>query len=385
MSSRRDNRSYSQPTSPKPQKTEKIPLPISKNVVLITLMEAGLNKEQDCNDEESLEDTEVERILDAMESPTFSCGTYLVTEDSGLVVLASDPRMTNSDNSNSSFNCQKKNQEIEKGNTVQIVEVNDNIYKLARNAGFIVANDKQLEKVMGPHDDSCRLEGMSKIVRDRTADLKKRSAELNRISNGLATQIQDLQSKKPSYPIIAAESESRIRDEEKENEGMNQGSGQVQFVSNAEEEEKQTTTTPVTRASLTPHLPPDSKVQPKSPNCVSFVDNNPVFCERGVKNSLSCASFPSSAELCDHEDRRHLLYRTNTFDDRLLLSAQSTTGNCLNSPSKHGSIDFSTGLSGHGALSGTKAGRSQVRRKIRMMGEHRGANLFSAFSGKKQP
>jgi hypothetical protein len=156
-----------------------IALPIPKNVVLLAMMEAAQRqsqmeeKESEANadefegsgsssiiddDDEDEEQFDLNRIISGMATLSGPCGTYAVREKEGLAVMSSDPRRKQHEDD------EKKTQEdresihsspvikvkdpfaLEYGQTVQIVDFEDGVAKLARGRGFIVANSSQLVK-----------------------------------------------------------------------------------------------------------------------------------------------------------------------------------------------------------------------------------------------
>lgn len=142
------NTSYLSPPRKQQAKVELTPLPISKNVVMIAIMEAARDQmvDPDAELDEDETNTETSRILDGIEALAGPCGTYVVKDEDGLVVLPSDPRRRNRESNPVSFQNLLEPFHLEKGQTVQIVECDDGVYKLARNSGFIVAGCSQLVK-----------------------------------------------------------------------------------------------------------------------------------------------------------------------------------------------------------------------------------------------
>jgi hypothetical protein len=157
-----------------------IALPIPRNVVLLAMMEAAQRQSQieekedeansdafegsrsssivDDDDDEDEEQFDLNRIISGMATLSGPCGTYAVREKEGLAVMSSDPRRKQH------VDEEKKTQEdrelihsspvlkvkdpfaLEYGQTVQIVDFEDGVAKLARGRGFIVANSSQLVK-----------------------------------------------------------------------------------------------------------------------------------------------------------------------------------------------------------------------------------------------
>jgi hypothetical protein len=154
-----------------------IALPIPKNVVLLAMMEAAQRQSQieqkedeananafegsntsslvDDDDDDDEEQFDLNRIISGMATLSGPCGTYAVREKEGLAVMSSDPRRKQH------VDEEKKTQDLihsspvlkvkdpfalEYGQTVQIVDFEDGVAKLARGRGFIVANSSQLVK-----------------------------------------------------------------------------------------------------------------------------------------------------------------------------------------------------------------------------------------------
>jgi hypothetical protein len=147
-----------------------IALPIPKNVVLLAMMEAAQRQSQmqeseadaeeesssghlnDVDDDE--EQFDLNRIISGMATLSGPCGTYAVRERHGLAVVSADPRRKQHvDEEKKSqdradrdlFNTSplanhKEPFSLEYGQTVQIVDFEDGVAKLARGHGFIVAN-----------------------------------------------------------------------------------------------------------------------------------------------------------------------------------------------------------------------------------------------------
>jgi hypothetical protein len=163
ISNRYANR-YQAPAPASPIKPpEPIPLPIPKNVVLLAVMEAAERQAmmaggsvmdlsaEDYEDEvaqDGDEDAELQRIVAGMESFSGPCGTYAVREEDGLAVLPHDPRRRSHEQLLDPAETRDEREPftIEKGQTVQIVDVKDGVFKLARDMGFVVASEKQLVK-----------------------------------------------------------------------------------------------------------------------------------------------------------------------------------------------------------------------------------------------
>lgn len=245
-----------------------VPLPIPKNIVLLSLMEAAQRQAQeqikeaqkegsidvdsvsssqaeDDEEEEEEDQFDLNRIITGMATLSGPCGTYAVKETS-LVIVPNDPRTA------SLSDAEEKKQEpadesciaaepyaLEQGQTVQVVEFEDGIAKLARGEGYIVANSSQLVKGMwliaqsvvvlcwlcstsivdfsnasylifscflcsvgGPLDESCRLEGLLTTVEGRGADLQIELDENHAVEASLRAQLDAAMTAEPTHPVI---------------------------------------------------------------------------------------------------------------------------------------------------------------------------------------
>lgn len=170
-----------------------VPLPIPKNVVLISLMEAAdrqdLERKETTDDDED-EEFNLDRIISGMSTLSGPCGTYSVTVD-GLKVSKEDPRRTikksyslteeeggvsvapdeddpdseekkqdsacaldleatqaESDPSTAQPTSEEHSIVLKRGQKVQVVDFDDGVAKLARGEGFILASSKDLVKGM---------------------------------------------------------------------------------------------------------------------------------------------------------------------------------------------------------------------------------------------
>ena len=146
------------PVAPlKPQ--EPIPLPVPKNLVLLAMMEASERQsmmaasvldesalDDDTSDQGDEDDVEMKRIIAGVQSLSGPCGTYAVREEEGLVVLHHDPRRKNHEPARDDALEEREPFMIEKGQTVQVVDIQDGVFRLARGVGFVVASESQLVK-----------------------------------------------------------------------------------------------------------------------------------------------------------------------------------------------------------------------------------------------
>ena len=170
-----------------PVKEEPIPLPLPKNTVLMGMMEAaerqaklseearlkkamGMKKQSSSNNAEPGKDSadadaqssSFDPLIAGLNALVGTCGTYAVREPLGLAVLPFDPNKRHHQEEDLDVEeCvdEKKTDEkfrepftIEEGQMVQVVGVDEGVYQLARDAGFIVASVNQLVKGMYEKD-----------------------------------------------------------------------------------------------------------------------------------------------------------------------------------------------------------------------------------------
>mmetsp|Transcript_20004 Transcript_20004/g.46765 ORF Transcript_20004/g.46765 Transcript_20004/m.46765 type:complete len:797 (-) Transcript_20004:3014-5404(-) len=95
---------------------------------------------------------------------------------------------------------------IDEGQKVQVVGVLESneqgVYQLARGAGYVVATNKQLVKVGGPLETSCKLEGMLQSVIGQQQELQKKLNEVTSLSMALRKEIILEQDKPEEAPVI---------------------------------------------------------------------------------------------------------------------------------------------------------------------------------------
>jgi hypothetical protein len=230
---------------------EPLPLPLPKNLVLIELIESaerqarflreargniGEDEEPLEDEEEEDEESKLEKNLAGMSALTGTCGTYVVRESEGLAVLPFDPNKQHKKELSLGGEEEKKTEEprepftIDVGHTVQVVSVDEGVYKLARNSGYVVATANQLVKgeycqtegelwcllmffltvfffiivVGGALEKSCQLEGMMESVLSKELALQQALDEIKRLRDGLRNKIEMEQQQTPEHPVICA-------------------------------------------------------------------------------------------------------------------------------------------------------------------------------------
>eukprot|EP00547_Thalassionema_nitzschioides_P004615 CAMPEP_0194211306 /NCGR_PEP_ID=MMETSP0156-20130528/9992_1 /TAXON_ID=33649 /ORGANISM="Thalassionema nitzschioides, Strain L26-B" /LENGTH=466 /DNA_ID=CAMNT_0038938817 /DNA_START=11 /DNA_END=1412 /DNA_ORIENTATION=- len=368
------NTSYHSPPRKQQPKVAPTPLPISKNAVMITIMEAARDQMVDPDvviDADQI-DNESNKILDGIEALTGPCGTYVVKDDDGLVVLPSDPRRRNR-GSNPVPQSVSEPFHLEKGQTVQIVECDDGVYKLARNSGFIVAGCSQLVKVNGPLESSCRLEGMYDLVEARRKELRERLEQIERLSSGLAQRVESVKLEEPSHPIISDAPKENVF---KGNSHDSDNDSKSSFVYSSpagvgsplqESQEPVIENLPETSRRLelldtNINLTPNMNLAPTTPNTIDNSDIREYADENtfpgGPPGPYMCATF----EFFGEDDETDQSWTNNpSFEEISKIRPRSSSSNFQTAapfPQDHavaGSINFSTGMSGHGAQQAEEA------------------------------
>lgn len=174
-----------------PPAVTQVPYPIPKNVVLISMMEVAERQAREkakMDETNRLDDTtgsmddeeeyDLNRIISGMATVAGPCGTYVVKDPEGLALLTGDPGQEHYSGEQQpawlpsprgedgrqpgetvdqvppalSVSASEDSIEVkppsllEKGQTVQVVSFENGVAKLARGAGYILANSSQLVK-----------------------------------------------------------------------------------------------------------------------------------------------------------------------------------------------------------------------------------------------
>ncbi|GKY99936.1 hypothetical protein MPSEU_000947200 [Mayamaea pseudoterrestris] len=207
----------------RPVPSEKIMLPIPKNLVLMSMMEAAqrqgkvINRiavaeqsttSNDLNGDEDEEEYNLDRIISGLATIAGPCGTYAVKADDELWVVPRDPRrQSTNDTEDEEHGQEAMNADIplplHAGQTIQVSSFEDGVAKLARDAGFVVARVGQLVKVAGPRETTCRLEGLLETIASRGKDLESTLNENRQIESSIRQQIEECLKTEPDFPVIA--------------------------------------------------------------------------------------------------------------------------------------------------------------------------------------
>ena len=140
---------YGTSQQPPQKKVEKIALPLPRNLVLISLMETASKRQlyhnangnlmDDSSDTDNSIPNEDQVVLDSMDVLSSACGTYAVRDQDGLPLYKGSL-------GNGEITSKKPALILKYGQKVQVVDVHEGVYTLARNAGTVFANSSQLVK-----------------------------------------------------------------------------------------------------------------------------------------------------------------------------------------------------------------------------------------------
>eukprot|EP00934_Nitzschia_sp_Nitz4_P003631 Nitzschia sp. Nitz4//scaffold35_size145790//23246//25011//NITZ4_003012-RA/size145790-augustus-gene-0.112-mRNA-1//1//CDS//3329549070//3621//frame0 len=433
-----------------PVKEEPQPLPLPKNTVLMAMIEAADRQKRILRQETSnrpgiIEDDEedadadsddddqslnqLDPILVGADAFVGTCGTYAVREPLGLAVLPFDPNKQHHPDADTDQQAttqeekkldEKEPFKIEQGQKVQVVSVDEGVYKLARGCGYIVASVNQLVKVAAPQETSCQYEGMLESIQKKQQDLERELSQINLLVHGLKNKIAVEQALLPEFPVISppkSEESPSVNDENDEQpsspvtptkEEQARSSPPLHLTASSSSTEVQLGH-PRTPAQNTPplaesyvHSPAHSCPMPTTVLDASlahpFMDGAPAGLPRYRVNtaddlpwSFGCGSALFGERLIENDcDAGNMM--ALSFDDASLVegggrgavarslaarSIQQTNSlgpeASLRSGSFEGPINFRTGMSGHTGLSLSRKKSSPLSRPhVRMMSEHRG-------------
>lgn len=155
----------SPPTPQQRPAVEKIPLPLPRNLVLISLLETASKRHatllggnatlmDSYSDTDNSITNEEDAVLDSIDALSSPCGTYVVKERYGLPVYnGNSTNQDTMDDANEAITtATKPNKLLNYGQKVQVVDVHEGMYQLARGEGVVFANSTQLVKGELVHD-----------------------------------------------------------------------------------------------------------------------------------------------------------------------------------------------------------------------------------------
>lgn len=461
----------SPPQQQPPKRTEpqQVALPLPKNLVLLELMEAAEKRNQHSlatfahlngspstslidDSDHSGPEMDEEHVLNSIDILSSTCGTYVVKDRCGLAVHSLSAASINFQDegmdidlfiSSSSFESgshlgrsgsskkgkwrgpnrsksygsgsntmnmlpSKPTRMLVYGQKVQIVEVKNGVYRLARNQGLIFAEPMQLVKVGTPQEQSCKVEGMVRAIETTKSEISQKMEDLAFTESNLRSELDQLLSRPESQPVISAPprerqypdtgSQSSSRDYEMMHHDAKQmgrstpsdkflsssysGDSQIQdshfFPTSFISDESIGTSTPTPATPPTLASPRSRKILfEDTANAVIDTDNDDGDVDGSpFRNVLMCGVQSTLIPLFrkldsvddegddDRNDRSRLPIRRMDSDDTSLQGRNSTFE----------SVDFRTGFSGHVGMNQARKARRNfpMQSQIRMMGDHRG-------------
>jgi len=407
------------PNSTKPPPPmEQVPLPIPKNLVLMTLIESaqessfklrekskssilyGLDDDDDDYDglkpyESGDDDDDVDRSIKFL-SGTF--GTYVVKEKYGLDLIPTEITISSGASSyighRSSLLCGSDLEAKDRtyshsipdfdlydgprkllvyGELVQVVYFESDIVKLARGRGYVQASNTQLVKVGPPTDRSCKIEGMLHMMTQEKIVMKKKVIELESLHSSLRQELK---------------------------EAMEEPTEETPQIIQNRDETENLLDSPVPNRQAYLEEPPSPPVTPMTLPIerIPLLDDDDPMIIRTTRSDPEPHTLGTIAVSYASEESAGVPFR-EASNSTNLLTAKSTCGCNLSlllppeddeadlmdsyqrglihtrrrrvEPTDH--VDFRTGRSGHMALNSSYAPRRwKQRSEIRMMSEHKG-------------
>lgn len=369
---------------------EPVPLPIPKNHVLISLMEAAEQRKMalvdECSDSDIDEYDDADQVLNAIDVLSSDCGTYVVRHNEGLAIFENNPYDLTLKKVPSYL---KPLPMLRYGQKVQVVSIDNGVYKLARNKGYLIADSAQLVKVGIPFEKGCEIEGMLKSVQSSKTNLLKQMIGLQAAEKRLESQLQRIMEVEPEYPVIEDFQPYEMDHENvKENKGLldeTLNNKNLEIGLSLSEESVTGTPTPASPPGTSNTLSRqvlfiNDEVEGGTP-ISDTVSESGIHVRRSVSpllrgNTFICGGslFPtlhSASDDDDDEGERRSLGRVRfrrgggggggTADLEYIQPVRSADV-----------VDFRTGLSGHIALNKRKKKASTFRRNEVRQYEHRG-------------
>lgn len=388
----------SPPTPQQKPIIEKIPLPLPRNLVLISLLETAskrharllggsANLMDTSSDTDNSISNEDETVLDSIDALSSPCGTYVVKERYGLPVYhrgsADTERMKDGYLANTTAT--KPQKILSYGQKIQVVDVHEGMFQLARNEGVVFANSTQLVKVGVAKDKSCKVEGMIKSIQLKKQQLLQKLDDYQQIESSLQVEFEDYLSRPATHPIIEEPSkdipvqdyfspngyDSSLDNENGRRSVSTPSDNMISSFSSTPNQHhdisasgssmvlsEDSIVTP-TPASPTTLMTPKARKSPTNSSSSRFESISPFGGGIMCGGSL-IPLFRGLDDDDDYVDRRRIPLRRPEGED--------TSGRSFDS------VDFRTGFSGHIALNHARKNLSThgSRSAIRMMGEHRG-------------
>ena len=369
----------------------------NKEVELMTPIVPAVSTSTWSSDEEG-EDHDAEKTLIALETSLGAGGTYVVIDPNGLDILPYKPKEyidRKGDNGSDNQKLPAKLTKLNHGDRIQVVDIQDTIVKLARNAGYILATHNQLVKITIPFDNACLIESHLISLQPKYRRLNRMVDKLNAVEEHLLEDLNKFIGEDADYPIfIIPEEEDDIR--------RSTVHKHVEFD--------------IGDIDLNRDMPPPPPPNPPSYNHPEVIKPNRIDDEEFVTAGVGCTSFFGIGSRVDLDSDSSVEDNTryfngifcpssNAMDDTPLppvdtsptnrqedLIEQSPPNTARTSTSISPTrtplpldavvspfVDFRTGRSGHLALTSTKAYPKKFNNNhinIRMMSDHKGiANI----------
>lgn len=242
--------------------------------------------------------------------------------------------------------------------------------------------------VGGPLDDSCKLEGMLNLVQARKKELEDKMEEIQCLSTSLLRRISETRQQEPSHPII-----SHLPEAADEDVGLKTCDSATSVSTPLPKHQREVVVATSPDAEHEFEIMDGDSVSsivnlvPRTPNTIDNSDIIRTYADENMypgttESHYMCSpfSFFSGSEDSEerHQDDTYIL-PGRSFEEqasRIRPRIRRSLAPAIAVSPSMGSVDFSTGLSGHRALTSSKTGRGQVQRQVRMMSEHRGIGTF---------
>lgn len=389
----------SPPTPQQRPAVEKIPLPLPRNLVLISLLETASKRHatllggnatlmDSYSDTDNSITNEEDAVLDSIDALSSPCGTYVVKERYGLPVYnGNSTNQDTMDDANEAITtATKPNKLLNYGQKVQVVDVHEGMYQLARGEGVVFANSTQLVKVGVAKERSCKVEGMLKTLQSKKAKLLEALDDLQKVESNLKEEFSECLSRPATHPVVEEPAQTDLLQDNCFSPSDDHGhdfNDRRRSISTTHSDNMTSSyaSTPnnqqdISASGSSMFIIEDSIVTPTpaSPNALSTpkARKSPTHSLGSKFESISpfgsgimCGGsliplFRGLDDEDDYPERRRIPIRRPEGED--------TSGRSFDS------VDFRTGFSGHIALNHARKNLSShgSRAAIRMMGEHRG-------------
>jgi len=332
----------------------------------------------DSSDTDNSIPNEDQVVLDSIDVLSSACGTYVVRERYGLPLHKSNST-NNLFRNAEDIMTSKPTLHLQFGQKVQIVDVHEGVYTLARNEGVMFANSSQLVKVGVAKERSCTVEGMINSIQTNKAGISQRMNDLLQTESRLRSELDYSLSQPPSNPVIEACTDM----------------GNVELINVSQDAEmmdhhgRRHRSLPSTSDTLIPSSFASPISKPDVSSSTMFISDESFATPTSVPYPLVRQTPPSSSmsnlDSISPFSRRGIMCGGSLMplfgrfddddedDDRNHLPIQRPISDDTSAGRNFETVDFRTGFSGHVALNKARKGLASTGRSaIRMMGEHGG-------------